>query len=339
MRQVTDPHSRKIDCPVGLRYGSAAMCPTSRGYATIAALVVAAACGGQAGKEPATPAAEKPATAASADGTGEVVATFKGRTLTTADVNRELERLPAPSRNYLVMPERKRQFVENMIMNDLLYQEGQTAGYDRDSEIEQQVNDLRKRLVVQRVMRQYQTPPTIGDEQVRAYYDQHPDVYSTAQIRASHILVRDEETAKQVLAELKAQPERFADLASEKSTDTTSAKKGGDLGTFGQGRMVPDFERIAFALKPGETSEVVKTQYGYHIIKVTERHEGERKPFDQVKEQIRATLRNQGLQQQVEGHFSALKKDADLKINDDVLARITPPPTSSGAQPLVPGGH
>jgi peptidyl-prolyl cis-trans isomerase C len=269
---------------------------------------------------------------------GEVVATYKGRTLTSDAVVRELERLPAPSRTYLTAPDRKRQFVENMIMNDLLFDEGQKSGFDRDADIDRQVNDLRKRLVIQKVMRQYQNPPTITDEQVRAYYDQNPSLYSTTQIRASHILVKDEETAKQILTELRAQPDRFAAVAKEKSTDATSAQRGGELGMFGQGRMVPDFERVAFALKPGEISDVVKTQYGYHIITVSERKEGEPKPFDQVKEQIRAMLRNKGLQDQVQGHFDTLKKSADVKIDDQALARVTPPEAPSTPQGL-PGGH
>src|SRR5919198_2790047 len=264
---------------------------------------------------------------------GEVVATYKSHTLTSGQLTKELERLPVPSRSYLSSPERKRQFVENLVMNDLLYEEGRGAGYDRDEDIERQVNDLRKRLVVQRVMRQYQTPPTITDEQVRAYYDQNPTLYSTTQIQASHILVKDEATAREILAEVKAHPEKFADLAREKSTDTTSAKKGGDLGIFGQGRMVPEFERAAFALKPGEISDVVKTQYGYHIIAVTDRKEGDRRPFDQVKEQIRATLRTKGLQEQVQAHLETLKKEAGLQINEDALARVAPPSTSEVPAP------
>jgi peptidyl-prolyl cis-trans isomerase C len=271
-------------------------------FLPLLAVLAVAGCGGQAGHEPEATAKQTgtPATA-SAGGTGEVVASYKGKTLRSDQIAQEFERLPAPSRTYLAAPDRKRQFVENLVMNDLLYEEGQQAGLEKDPEIDKQVNDLRKRLVVQRVMRQYQTPPEITDDQIRAYYDQNPVLYSTTQVHASHILVKDEATAKEILAEVKANPDRFADLAREKSSDTVSAKKGGDLGTFGPGRMLPDFERVAFALKPGEISDVVKTQYGYHIIKVIERKEGEQKPLEQVKEQIRATLRNRGLQERVQG--------------------------------------
>jgi peptidyl-prolyl cis-trans isomerase C len=274
-----------------------------------------------------------------APATGGVVATFTGGQLTSDQVLKEFERLPAPSRTYLSAPDRKRQFVENLVVNELLYQEGKKSGYDTDPEIDRQVNDLRKRLVVQRVMKQYQTPPTVSDDQVRAYYDQNKELYSTTQIHASHILLKDEQTARETLAELKAHPERFADVAREKSTDAVSAKRGGDLGTFGPGRMVPDFERAAFALKPGEMSDVVKTQYGYHIILVTERKEGAPKPFDDVKEQIRATLRSKGLQEQMQGHLDQLKKDAAVHVDDQVLAQLSPPAPAAAHPAVPPAGH
>lgn len=326
--------SGKIDCLGGVGYSTPRMAARMmRTSASVVALLLVAA-GGCGKSEPGSAAAPASGGASSSSAPGEAVATYKGRTLTSGQVTQELERLPAPSRSYLAAPDRKRQFVENLVMNDLLFQEGQKQGFDRDAEIERQVADLRKRLVVQRVMKQYQTPPTISDEMVKAQYDQNPGLYSTTQIRASHILVKDEDEAKAILAQLRANPEKFADLAREKSTDTTSAKKGGDLGMFGQGRMVPDFERTAFALKTGDISDVVKTQYGFHIITVTERKEGDAKPFDQVKEQIRATLRNKGLQDQVQGHFDDLKKQADVKIDDQALARIQMP--AGGEQPPPP---
>src|ERR1700752_4141742 len=95
------------------------------------------------------------------------------------------------------------------------------------------------------------------------------------QSRGSHILVKDEELAKRLREELRQDPSKFEELAKQNSTDTATAARGGDLGFFGQGRMVPPFEQAAFALeKVGDMSEVVKSPFGYHIIKLTERKEG-----------------------------------------------------------------
>ena len=272
------------------------------------------------------------------DDGGEVLATFSGNRLTTTRVLKEMERLPAPSRAYLQSPDRKRQFVDNMILNELLFAQGQKLGYDNDEDIDRQVNDLRRRLVVQKVVRDFQKPPEITDEDAKKYYDDNPNLYSTTQIRASHILVKDEATAKEILEQVKADPSKFGDIAKEKSTDKTSGAKGGDLGMFGQGRMVPDFERAAFALKPNEISDVVKTQYGYHIIMVTERKEGERRPFDQVKEQIKSTLRNKAIQEQQDKRYADLKAGANVKIDDLVLEKLQVPQGPTGVEPVL-GGH
>jgi len=318
---------------------------TTRRILPLLCVVLAAACTPSAQEQ----AADKPAAAgaqptaaqgaATVDKT-EVVATYSGKKLTSADVVQEIERLPGPSRAYLSAPDRKRQFVENMILNDLLFTEAQKAGYDKDPDIEKQVSDMRKRLVVQRLMREYQTPPTITDDDAKKYYDENPNLFSSTQIKASHILVKDEETAKRLHDQLVADPSKFADLAKQESTDKTSGAKGGDLGKFGQGRMVPDFERVAFSLKPGQLSAPVKTQYGWHLILVTDREEGERKPFDQVKEQIKTTLRNKQLQDAVQAKFDAIKKSANLQIDDAALAKVTPPPAPPGApNPMSMGGH
>ncbi len=285
------------------------------------------------------PPTAKPAAETSADkpADGEVLATYAGNRLGTTKVAKEMERLPAPSRAYLQAPDRKRQFVENMILNDLLYAEGQKQGYDKDDDIDHQVNDLRRRLVVQKVVREFQKPPEITDEQAKAYYDENPTLYSTTQIRASHILVKDEAAAREIRDQVKSDPSKFAEIAKEKSTDKTSGQKGGDLGMFGPGRMVPEFERAAFALKPNEISDIVKTQYGYHVIMVTDRKEGERRPFDQVKEQIKATLRNKAIQDQQEKRYAELKQNANVKIDDMVLDKLQVPQGPTGVEPVLSG--
>jgi peptidyl-prolyl cis-trans isomerase C len=305
--------------------------------------LLAAACGPDSREAPREAQKADAPTGAAASATAEktvVVARYAGKELTGAAVMEEMERLPGPSRSYLSSPERKRQFVENMVLNELLFNEAQKAGFDKDPEIQKQVDDMRKRLVVQRLMREYQKPPTISDEEAKKYYDDNPNLFSTTQIKASHILVKDEDAAKKLRAELAADPSKFAEKAKELSIDKTSGAKGGDLGKFGQGRMVPEFERAAFALKAGELSQPIKSQYGWHIIMVTERDEGERKPFDQVKEQIKTTLRNKQLQDNIQAKFDALKKGADVQIDEAALAAITPPAAPAGQPAMSPhGGH
>lgn len=325
----------KIDSPGDERYGSRPMRKTLVATFIVGtcALVACQQPAKETSSAPTEKAAAAPAAAPAGDAVveeGEVVATFGDDKLTSTEIIAEMSRLPGPSRAYLTQDDRKKQFVENMILNELLYDEGARRGYTKDPEIERQVDDMRKRLVVQRLMREYQTPPEVSEEQAQAYYDANPHLFSSTKIKASHILVKDEAEAKAIHDQVVADPSKFAELAKEKSTDKTSGAKGGDLGKFGQGRMVPEFERTAFALQANTISEVVKTQYGYHIIMVTEREEGERRPFDQVKEQIRSTLRNQTMREEMDKRFADLKAEADLSIDEAALAKITPPPPTGG---------
>jgi len=261
-----------------------------------------------------------------------VIATYAGKQFTTGDFRREVERLPPRSRIQLTTPERKRQFVDNFILNELLSEQGHTKGYDRDPEIVRQIDDLRQRLVVQRVMRDYQEAPVLTDEEIKTYYDQNQRLFSGAQIHAAHILVKDETLAKQIRDQLNTAPDKFEELAKTNSVDTATAARGGDLGSFGQGRMVAEFERAAFALeKPGDLSPVVQTPFGYHIIKLIERKEGPSKPFEEVKDRIRVAMVNQRRQELVTQRFDKVKAAAKIEVHEDVLVKAELPSLPLGA--------
>ncbi|KFM99134.1 peptidylprolyl isomerase PrsA [Bacillus clarus] len=139
------------------------------------------------------------------------------------------------------------------------------------------------------------------------------------EIKASHILVKDEATAKKVKEEL-GQGKSFEELAKQYSEDTGSKEKGGDLGFFGPGKMVKEFEEAAYKMKKDEVSEPVKSQFGYHIIKVTDIKEPE-KSFDQSKDAIKKDLVQKKMQ---DGQFmndlmmKEIKK-ADVKVDDKDL--------------------
>ncbi len=125
------------------------------------------------------------------------------------------------------------------------------------------------------------------DADLEAYFEKNISRYDTPEeIRASHILVADEETAQEILDQLHGGAD-FTELAKEHSIDTASAKEGGDLGWFSRGKMVKEFEEAAFALEVGEISGIVETQYGHHIIQLTDRKPAHTPSLDETKDQVR----------------------------------------------------
>lgn len=155
----------------------------------------------------------------------------------------------------------------------------------------------------------------VTEKEVKEYYDNFKP-----EIKARHILVEDEATAKEVKKKLD-EGAKFEDLAKEYSTDPGSAANGGDLGWFGPGKMVPEFEEAAYALNVNEISEPVKSQHGYHIIQVTEKKE--KKPFEEMKDKMEYEVKVSKLdQEQIQKAMERELKDADVKVLDKDLKDI-----------------
>jgi foldase protein PrsA len=155
--------------------------------------------------------------------------------------------------------------------------------------------------------------PEVTDEDVQAYYDENQAAFEVDEVTARHILVEDKDLAEEILAKIKA-GEDFAELAAEYGTDGTAAR-GGDLGTFGRNAMIPDFEAAAFALEIGELSGVVETEFGFHIIQVTDKNQG-MESFENVKESIRATLQNDALGQVYTAKVEELREEFGVEYRD-----------------------
>ncbi|KKK33586.1 foldase [Mesobacillus campisalis] len=155
----------------------------------------------------------------------------------------------------------------------------------------------------------------ITDEDKKAYFDKNKATFDQQeQVEASHILVEDEATAKEV-AEKLADGGDFAELAKEYSTDG-SAENGGELGFFAKGDMVAEFEKAAFAMKPGEISDPVKTEHGYHIIKVTDKKDAKEAKYEDHEAQIEDIL----FGQEVQNRYSTwiAEKRQDYKIENSL---------------------
>lgn len=316
--------------------------------ATVA--LTAAACGGTPGDTGASaPKTEQGAghadvrvdAATTYEGADNVIASYGSKRFTEADLRRELAALNRRSRKALDDPDRRKQFVENYIVSELIFEEGRKQGIDQDEEIRRQLRNLERRLVIQKVMQDHQSAP-VSEEEIKSYYDSHPDEFSSDRVKASHILVKDEELAKKLRAQLEEDPTRFDALAEEYSIDKSNSSRGGDLGFFTRGRMVKEFEDAAFGLgKDGEISGVVKTRFGYHIIKRTGREDGTIKPFDDVRNQIRIRLINDKRKSQTEAFLDELKKSARYQLDAEALAAVdlSDMDEAEDVSSSVTGGH
>jgi peptidyl-prolyl cis-trans isomerase D len=136
----------------------------------------------------------------------------------------------------------------------------------------------------------------VTDDELKKAYDARASAFRVEeQRRASHVLVKTKEEADKIVAELKKNPNAFAELAKKQSQDTGSAEKGGDLGWFGRGMMVKPFEDAVFGMKQGEL-RVAQSEFGFHVIKLTGIQEGKSRPFDEVKKELAIDLTRQKAQ-------------------------------------------
>jgi peptidyl-prolyl cis-trans isomerase C len=164
----------------------------------------------------------------------------------------------------------------------------------------------------------------VSDQETKAFYDSHPDFFKIPeQVRASHILIKADpkaDVAQKAAARKKIEDiqkqlkngEDFSELA-KKVSDCPSKAKGGDLGYFRRGQMVKPFEDVAFSLKPGGVSGIVETEFGFHIIKVTEKKPETTLTYEQVKDRIAAKLKEDKIAKEINLYLEKLKKDAKIE--------------------------
>ena len=163
---------------------------------------------------------------------------------------------------------------------------------------------LKREMIMQEYKQSVVDEMTFSDEEIKSFYTENIHLYT--EVEASHILVKTEEEAKEILEEIKAGGD-FEQLTA-RSIEPNAAERKGYLGYFRTGRMIEDFERAAFALSPGEISDLVQTRHGYHIIKVTDKNIDE---FEDVKEDVLTKMQDQ---RYWNNHVEELREDAKIEI-------------------------
>ncbi len=206
----------------------------------------------------------------------------------------------------------------------LLEQQIKAAGFTMD----QVRADILQKLTLQEFVEQeFAGKVKVPEDQIKAFYDQNPQYFEKpAQVRASHILVAvplgasdDVKMTKRAAIDKARErvttgKEDFAKVATELSDDPGSKQNGGDLGFFSHGQMVPEFDKTAFLLKDGEVSDVVTTQFGYHIIKQTGAQPAEKRALDQMKDTIEKFLKKRDVDKMIGQFIETQRVSAKVEV-------------------------
>lgn len=288
----------------------------------------------------------------SAGAMNKTVATMDGASLTKADLYDEMVKQMGE--------DNLNKMVGGLSENKLIKLEADKAGITvSDAEIQKDIDKIKERMggeaafgqalqqygMTQEMLKDqmlqgielrkiFEKQNPVKEADLKAYFDKNKAMFETPkQVQASHILVPTEKEANAILAELKAGKD-FAAVAKAKSQDPGSKDQGGDLGFFGTGKMDPQFEKAAFALKKGELSGVVQSQFGFHIIKVTNIKEAVVPTYESTKDDVKQAYLDEQVQTKRQEWMDKVKKDRNYEnlLDKKSGTPSTPAPTATGTQ-------
>lgn len=256
-----------------------------------------------------------------------VIARVNGTDITAQDlilaeqeIGGQLQRMPAA--------QRRRVLVEFLVENQLVASAAQKSDLAKSDEYKARMTYWSRRSLRDSYF-DANIEASIDDAAITSFYEKEvAQRASGEEVRASHILVKTEEKANELFEAL-AHDGDFAELAQKNSIDPGSKTNGGDLGFFGKGRMVPAFEKAAFGLKEGEVSEPVKSQFGWHIIKVTEKRKQAPPPLAQIRDRIKLLLVRRKATEVVD----AFRKDAKIDYVDPAVKALVDQSNAAAKKP------
>ncbi|MEA2101533.1 MAG: peptidylprolyl isomerase [Thermodesulfobacteriota bacterium] len=236
-----------------------------------------------------------------------------------SDMDAILSQVPDEYRARFDTPEARKEILEKMVDVKVLAWEAKNRGIDNKAEVKLKLEYLKDQILASELEKDLLDEVSLEDADLKEYYNGHKDEFaSPMRVKARHILIKDDQKkAEEILEKLKKGGD-FAVLARDNS-DCPSKTKGGELGWFSKGRMDPAFEKAAFSLKKGETSGVVKSSFGYHIIQVEDIKPKAIKEFDKVKASIEANLKKKRQEKIVSDAKDKIKDKIKVEINEGVF--------------------
>lgn len=244
----------------------------------------------------------------------KLLAIVDGREIKESDVTNLLRQL-GPNANRFQGPQGHTQLVDELVTQELFYSEAVATGMDNEEGYLSAVEEMKKSLLQQYALNKLLANVTVTEEEARAYFEANKNMFLNGpKARASHILVSNEESAQKILAEINEGLD-FAEAA-QKYSSCPSGQAGGDLGEFGPGQMVPEFDAAVFSMKAGEMSAPIQTQFGFHIIKVVSITDGADVNFEDVASQVEQYAVNAKRQE----IYTAKQTDLKTKYAIEIMA-------------------
>jgi len=248
----------------------------------------------------------------------DILVSIGDTSITVTDFNERVSNLPERYRE--IAQKRKAAYIQELINDTLLYQEALRKGLDKDEDVKKVIEEAQKKILVAKLLsNEIESVIEVSDEEIEQYYLENKFRYMTPEVmRASHILVNSLEDGNSIIEELKT-GEGFEKVARSRSLDPT-AQKGGDIGYFPKGQLMPEFEQACSRLSVGETSDVVRTSLGYHIIKLTDRRPPTERPIEQLTDEIVSRIRKTKRRKNFNGLIERLKSSTDIIVNEKALS-------------------
>lgn len=243
----------------------------------------------------------------------KVLAVVNGKEMKEKDIDAAIARFPKERQQYLSSDEGRKQLLDQIIAFELIYVDSVKNGLENDEEYKEQLETMKREMLTQLGIKKILDTVKVSDEEVKAYYEANKNVFkSQGSVSAKHILVASEDKALEVKKEIEAG--KTFEAAAKEYSSCPSKEQGGNLGKFTRGQMVPEFEEAAFTQEIGVVGEPVKTQFGYHLIKVEEKTTEEVKDFEEVKASITQRLLQERQNMKYMQYTEELIKKYDVDI-------------------------
>ena len=237
----------------------------------------------------------------------KILAKVGSLTVTESEVNEIIAGLGQRASAYST-PEGRRALLNQLIGNKLLLLDARRNLYEAEAEFKAQLNSVKENLLINYAAEKAVKSVKVTDEEAEKYYNENKEEFNGEEtVNASHILVKTEEEAREIYEKISSGNTTFENAAKEYSS-CPSKNTGGNLGDFGRGRMVPEFDTAVFSMEVGEvTKEPVKTQFGYHLIKLNSKKDASPVPFSEIKEEIKGALMHEKQRAAYESKINQLK--------------------------------